>query len=98
MDSAIDSPARGVPATVAFRTGESPILPPAFSYSGPVFRRTDQPLLRAFLEQRRTKHFVYLATPMTPLPPRCPRDGWHRPDDLPRYVRVAHAGLCRILF
>ena len=39
------------------------------------------------------KHFVYFGDPDHTLPPNAHAMGWHRPDELPRYVESLDAGL-----
>jgi hypothetical protein len=66
---------------------------PRLGYLGPVFARLDLPLLRAFLENNPGWHFVYFGDRDNTLPPNAHAMGWHRPDELPRYVDSLDAGL-----
>ena len=85
----------------ALETNGSPFEPaeiariprPRLGYLGPVFARLDLPLLRAVLAKNPDTHFVYFGAPDDTLPPNAHAMGWHRPDELPRYVESLDAGL-----
>ncbi len=71
----------------------APIPRPRLGYLGPVFARLDLPLLRAVLAKNPDRHFVYFGDSDHTLPPNAHAMGWHRPDQLPRYVESLDAGL-----
>ena len=71
----------------------APIPRPRLGYLGPVFARLDLPLLRELLVRNPDKHFVYFGDRDDTLPPNAHGLGWHRPDELPRYVESLDAGL-----
>ena len=66
---------------------------PRLGYLGPVFARVNLPLLRDVLAKNPDIHFVYFGDPDHTLPPNAHAMGWHRPDELPRYVQSLDAGL-----
>jgi hypothetical protein len=66
---------------------------PRLGYLGPVFARLNLPLLRAVLAKNPEWHFAYFGDPDYTLPPNAHAMGWHRPDELPRYVESLDAGL-----
>ena len=66
---------------------------PRLGYLGPVFARLNLPLLRAVLAKNPEWHFAYFGDPDHTLPTNAHAMGWHRPDELPRYVESLDAGL-----
>jgi hypothetical protein len=66
---------------------------PRLGYLGPVFARLNLPLLRDVLAKNPDTHFVYFGDPDDTLPPNARAMGWHRPEELPRYVESLDAGL-----
>ncbi len=66
---------------------------PRLGYLGPVFARVNLPLLRDVLVRNPDIHFVYFGDPDHTLPANAHAMGWHRPDELPRYVQSLDAGL-----
>jgi hypothetical protein len=66
---------------------------PRLGYLGPVFARLNLPLLRAVLAKNPDRHFVYFGDRDDTLPSNAHAMGWHRPNELPRYVESLDAGL-----
>jgi hypothetical protein len=66
---------------------------PRLGYLGPVFARLNLLLLRDVLAKNPDKHFVYFGDPTDTLPSNAHAMGWHRPDELPRYVESLDTGL-----
>jgi hypothetical protein len=71
----------------------APIPRPRLGYLGPVFARLNLPLLRDILAKNPDRHFVYFGDRDDTLPSNAHAMGWHRPDELPRYVESLDAGL-----
>jgi glycosyltransferase involved in cell wall biosynthesis len=69
------------------------IPPPRLGYLGSVFARLNLPLLREVLTRNPHWFFVYFGDPDDSLPSNARAMGWHRPEELPRYVESLDAGL-----
>jgi hypothetical protein len=66
---------------------------PRLGYLGPVFARLNLPLLREVLTRNPRWFFVYFGDPDDSLPSNAHAMGWHRPEELPRYVESLDVGL-----
>ena len=67
---------------------------PRLGYLGPTFARLNLPMLRELLKKNPDWHFIYFGDSNNELRlPNAHTMGWHRPDELPRYVESLDVGL-----